>query len=169
MILFFFLLFTLVPLSQSESAHNKEQVGPLLVPISYGELLDKITILGIKLEVAEEGSVKWSHAKREFDLLNVKHTLKDDGNIADLYAKLDETNRKLWDIEDKIRDLERAQDFGDKFIETARSVYFTNDERARLKREINRASGSSLTEVKLYADYTPNASNLERSREGGEL
>lgn len=71
----------------------------------------------------------------------------------ELYRRLLTVNKKLWDIEDKIRDCERDKDFGEKFIELARSVYITNDERSRIKKEINKETGSELTEEKSYKEY----------------
>jgi hypothetical protein len=133
----------------------KQIEGDLLVATSYGELVDKIVILEKKLEVARPGSEKQQHVRRELDALLLKHTRRGtDATLDALERDLARTNRALWEIEDDIRALEKAQDFGAEFIRLARAVYFTNDERARLKRAINDHTGSLLTEVKMYEDYT---------------
>lgn len=121
------------------------------VEISNGELLDKLSILAIKLtRITEPGKLR--NIRQEHDLLKpLTDTLLPLVPVE--YDELLAVNRLLWDIEDTIRELERQQDFGDRFIETARKVYLYNDERARLKREINRITGSGLTEEKSYAAY----------------
>ena len=123
-------------------------------PVSYGELIDKITILEIKSRrITDEA--KLANVLNELDLLNAtwanhaaSHT-----DIADERARLLAVNELLWDIEDKIRLKERAQAFDQEFIELARAVYFRNDERAAFKREINLKLGSQLVEEKSYQDY----------------
>ena len=126
----------------------------ILVPISPGELLDKITILRIKAaRISDAGKV--ANVKHELTLL--EKTWKDSGAAAvDLAAEeagLTRVNEKLWVIEDEIRDEERAKRFTEKFIELARAVYFENDVRAAVKREINLKLGSQLVEEKSYQDY----------------
>jgi hypothetical protein len=124
-----------------------------MVATSFGELLDKITILEIKAAMITAPE-KLAHVHRELDLLGgVLATLgvARDGPFAPLVAALAQVNRQLWDIEDEIRDCERRQDFGPRFVALARAVYLTNDERARLKRELNAAFGSDLVEVKSYS------------------
>jgi hypothetical protein len=126
----------------------------LLVPISPGELLDKLTILEIKAARITDAE-KLAHVKHELDILNklwVEAEL-DSPTVCRLKAALKEVNESLWAIEDDIRSLESQGDFGDGFIALARSVYFTNDQRATIKREINQALGSDLVEEKSYADY----------------
>ena len=127
-----------------------------LVPVSWGELLDKITILEIKqAEIADP--VKLANVVLELTALSEalhNHLGQAVDLIGHLMDDLRAINRRLWDIEDDIRDCERARDFGSRFIELARSVYLTNDERARIKREINLAVGSTLIEEKSYATYT---------------
>lgn len=126
----------------------------ILVPISPGELLDKITILRIKAARISD-AVKVANVRRELELL--EKTWKESGAAAvDLAAEeaaLTRVNEKLWVIEDEIRDEEREKRFGDKFIELARAVYVTNDERAAIKKRINTALGSSIVEEKSYQAY----------------
>lgn len=123
-------------------------------PISWGELLDKITILEIKSERMTDEK-KLANIRTELKELN--HTVNEasmlSAGVISLLRELKLINEKLWEIEDDIRDCERQKDFGARFIELARAVYFTNDERARLKREINDAMGSTLVEEKSYAAY----------------
>lgn len=123
-------------------------------PVSYGELIDKITILEIKSRRITDDA-KLANVRNELDLLNAtwannsaSHT-----DIAGERARLLAVNELLWDIEDKIRLKERAQAFDQEFIELARAVYFRNDERAAFKREINLKLGSQLVEEKSYQDY----------------
>ncbi len=123
-------------------------------PVSYGELIDKITILEIKSRRITDAA-KLANVRNELDLLNA--TWADDAasrtDIGDERARLLAVNELLWDIEDRIRLKERAQAFDAEFIELARSVYFRNDERAAFKREINLKLGSQLVEEKSYQDY----------------
>lgn len=123
-------------------------------PVSYGELIDKMTILQIKLqEIRDEA--KLANVRNELELLEA--TWANDAaskiDIADETARLLAVNKRLWDIEDNIRLKERAQAFDASFVELARSVYFQNDERAAIKREINLKLGSTLVEEKSYQDY----------------
>jgi len=121
------------------------------VEISNGEIIDKLTIIQIKLERIRD-EAKLINLKREYDeLIKVTSGILD---ISDpLYIALYKVNCELWDIEDHIRDLERKKDFGDDFISTARSVYFRNDKRAEIKREINVKTSSGLIEEKSYEKY----------------
>ena len=127
---------------------------PISVPISPGELLDKISILEIKSERIGDAH-KRANVERELDLLTgLWHAESaETGEITALRAELRTLNERLWDIEDEIRDCERAGDFGDRFVELARSVYKTNDRRAAVKRAINEALGSTIIEEKSYASY----------------
>ena len=126
----------------------------ILVPISPGELLDKITILRIKAARMKDAA-KVANVKHELALL--EKTWKDSGatgvNLGAEEANLTRVNEKLWVIEDDIRDEERAQRFGEKFIELARAVYVTNDERAAIKKRINTLLGSTIVEEKSYQQY----------------
>ena len=125
-----------------------------LIPISWGELFDKITILQIKLEnLQEKNALK--NVKLEHDqLFSIFNQFFLENTIAnELINDLKLINQKLWNIEDLIRDKEKNKIFDEKFIELARKVYFTNDERSRIKRSINETFGSEIVEEKSYADY----------------
>ncbi len=124
------------------------------VPVSFGELIDKMTILEIKL-VHIVDAAKRANVQRELDLLEQtwQQAPASRIDIADLRAALHAVNSKLWHIEDEIRAKERAQCFDEGFIQLARAVYFENDERARIKRALNERLGSTLVEEKSYADY----------------
>lgn len=125
---------------------------PILVPVSWGELLDKITILDIKAErIADAG--KRANVERERAALNAVAAVPMPPAAGALIEGLRGVNAALWDIEDAIRDCERQQDFGPRFVELARSVYRTNDRRAALKRELNDLLGSELVEEKSYQPY----------------
>jgi hypothetical protein len=118
------------------------------IEVSNGEIVDKLTILDIKLQFIQD-EVKRKNLQTEFDLLQkaVESILP---TSHELYKALLETNLALWHIEDKCRELEAAKKFDDEFIEVARSVYITNDKRAALKKEINLLTNSSLVEEKSY-------------------
>jgi hypothetical protein len=126
----------------------------VMVPIAPGELIDKITILQIKHERVRDAG-KLVNIRRELaELQSVQGTaVLASPALGQLTAGLKEVNERLWDIEDDIRDCERNKDFGAKFIELARSVYFQNDRRAKLKREINELLGSEIVEEKSYQAY----------------
>ncbi|MGD8176126.1 DUF6165 family protein [Marinimicrobium sp. ARAG 43.8] len=125
------------------------------VPVSFGEVLDKITILEIKSErISDEAKLK--NVRSELTELSATwdNAIKGKANdIARLRSELKEINEKLWVIEDDIRDCERDRNFGERFIELARSVYITNDKRAAVKKDINLALGSKFVEEKSYQDY----------------
>lgn len=124
-------------------------------PVSVGELLDKMSILEIKSERIKDDA-KLANVRRELEALET--TWADSGldrpELRPLRAELKKINEALWEIEDFIRIKEAEGDFDQQFIELARSVYFTNDKRAAVKRRINEAVGSELVEEKSYADYT---------------
>ncbi len=125
-------------------------------PISLGELIDKITILEIKaLHIGDAAKLK--NVTHELNILNEKvDSLLDASGktkLAPLKDSLKAINQELWVIEDDIRDCEKAKDFSDKFVQLARAVYFTNDKRAAVKKDINLAFGSELIEEKSYKDY----------------
>ena len=123
------------------------------VEISNGELLDKFSILEIKIGNISDPA-KLTNIENEYKELTSDCTdLLRNSTISSLYAELKSINQKLWVVEDDIRECERSKDFGQEFISLAREVYFTNDERARVKKEINIASGSSLVEEKSYQAY----------------
>ena len=126
----------------------------IAIEIAPGELIDKITILQIKAERIDDAS-KLNNVRHELDLLS---TARDERmpaspRLTELTAELRQVNEALWQIEDDIRECERQSDFGETFIELARSVYRTNDRRAALKREINLLLGSAIVEEKAYAPY----------------
>src|SRR5690554_1519734 len=129
-------------------------MSEITVPVSFGELLDKISILQIKSErIGDEA--KLANVRRELSALEkawMAHPAA--GNdIARLRADLKAVNERLWGIEDEVRVKEKAQAFDEEFVRLARSVYFENDQRARIKKEINLALGSSFVEEKSYQDY----------------
>lgn len=121
------------------------------IEVSNGEIIDKLTIIQIKLEHIND-QLKIENLNKEARILHIasKSIISKE---HPLYQELYEINQQLWDIEDRIRDLERAKDFGDEFVEVARSVYFTNDKRSDVKRKINKLTNSLLFEEKSYQDY----------------
>jgi hypothetical protein len=129
-------------------------MSEILVPVSPGEVLDKITILRIKA-VRITDPAKLANVRRELDLL--EHTWRESPyascDVAADEAALQAVNERLWDIEDEIRDKEREHAFDAVFIALARSVYVENDERAAIKKRINVALGSTIVEEKSYAAY----------------
>lgn len=127
----------------------------ILIPASAGELIDKITILEIKVKNIRDPE-KNRNVVKELEALDIclKKNVSDSHHLTDLRASLKSINETLWDIEDDIRLCEQRGDFGDKFIKLARSVYRQNDKRAAVKKEINVLLGSSIIEEKSYADYT---------------
>ena len=129
-------------------------MNEILIPISPGELLDKITILQIKAErIADPAKV--ANVKTELDMLSKvwRETVEVDAEITRLTADLKTVNEALWQIEDDIRDEERNKRFGERFIELARAVYVTNDERANAKKMVNLHLNSTIVEEKSYQDY----------------
>lgn len=127
----------------------------ILIPISPGELLDKITILRIKSRRMTDAA-KLANVKKELDMLDKvwSQAVKADPTITQLTNELTAINEALWVIEDDIRDEERHKRFGDRFIELARAVYVTNDKRADVKKKVNQYLGSTIVEEKSYQDYT---------------
>ena len=126
----------------------------ILFPVSFGELLDKIAILQIKSERMTDPA-KLANVRNELSALErtwMQHPAAG-GDITQLRAQLKAVNERLWVIEDDIRIKEKAQAFDAEFVRLARSVYFENDERARIKKDINLALGSSYVEEKSYEDY----------------
>jgi hypothetical protein len=129
-------------------------MSEISVPISPGELIDKLTILKIK-SARMQDSKKLANVRAELDLLQQTwaKSAYARADIAAEAAALQTVNERLWVIEDDIRDKERAQAFDQEFIRLARAVYFENDERAAIKKRINEKLGSSITEEKSYRDY----------------
>ncbi|MBO6487611.1 MAG: hypothetical protein HVK31_03095 [Pelagibacteraceae bacterium] len=126
-------------------------MNKIYAEISAGELVDKITILKIKKEKITNKE-KLIEIKKELDSLTntFNKSIKKNINLETLTKELKNINLKLWDIEDKKRELEKKQGFGKEFIELARNVYKSNDERAKIKLKINEALGSNIKEVKSY-------------------
>ena len=126
----------------------------ILSEISAGELLDKISILEIKLDKIKNKNSQ-EEIKKEYKLLkeaqNLNIEMKE--KIQQLFIELKEVNISLWNVEDKIRILEKNKDFGNEFIELARAVYLNNDKRAKIKSEINEILGSNIREIKQYVNY----------------
>lgn len=126
----------------------------ILIPVSPGELVDRLTILEIKSEkIADPG--KRDNVLHELGLLSAaaEGIIPDNELMRALHAELKAVNARLWQVEDDIRDCERRGDFGDSFIELARSVYRTNDRRAAIKRQINEKLGAKIQDEKSYAPY----------------
>jgi hypothetical protein len=123
------------------------------VEISNGELVDKLTILEIKEERILD-KAKLQNIKNEIDeLLPLYKKILESKNISYLFEQLMMVNLHLWDIEDSIREKERRKEFDEDFVSLARSVYFQNDKRASIKKQINMETGSFLVEEKSYSDY----------------
>lgn len=124
-------------------------MSDILVPVSVGELIDKITILEIKAERIKN-PIQLANIERELAALRSAAKRLDRSALAEPAAALKDINAQLWSVEDDIRDCEARSDFGAQFVELARAVYRLNDERARLKRVINEISGSRYVEEKSY-------------------
>ena len=126
----------------------------ILSEISSGELLDKISILEIKLKkIKDKENLK--EINKEYAILKQSQNLniKLTNELKDLFNELKKVNLNLWDIEDKLRICEKNKDFGENFIELARGVYFNNDSRSKIKSEINKLLGSNIKEIKQYSNY----------------
>ena len=129
-------------------------MNKILVEISVGELLDKISILEIKKEKIKDPE-KLKFINDEFNILKdqLNKNVKSDEKLDNLFQSLKEINSKLWVIENEKRMCEKNSDFGEKFVKLSRDVHFLNDERAKIKLSINEQSGSKIKEVKQYTDY----------------
>ena len=127
------------------------------IEVSNGEIIDKYTILEIKLqEIKDEAklaNVKKEHGTLKTVFNHIYNETHAQDVLAELHTDLLNINKTLWNIEDQIRDCERDETFGSDFIELARSVYYTNDERAEVKKQINQLTGSELVEEKSYQEY----------------
>jgi hypothetical protein len=130
----------------------------VLVPVSPGELLDKITILRIK-SARMTDAAKLANVRHELSLLEQtwRTSVPDGGKVVDEERALQSVNERLWEVEDRLRDLEAEQRFDADFIELARAVYVHNDERAAVKKRVNTRLGSTLVEEKSYRPYRPQA------------
>ena len=126
----------------------------ILTEISAGELLDKISILEIKLNKIKD-HVLLNEVKKEYEILNEtkNKNISFSEKIDILYKNLKETNKKLWETENKVRLCEKNSDFKEKFIQLSRDIYFENDRRSKIKFEINKILGSNIKEVKQYTEY----------------
>ena len=129
-------------------------MNKIIVEVSIGELLDKISILEIK-QVKIKDPEKLKFINNELSTLKnqLENNVKSDEKLDSLYQSLKEINAKLWVIEDDKRQCEKEKDFGDKFIKISRDVHFLNDDRAKIKLEINNHTGSTIKEIKEYTSY----------------
>ena len=129
-------------------------MNKIIIEVSIGELLDKISILEIKKEKIKD-SEKLKFVTNEHSILKdqLKANVKPDDKLDNLYKSLKEINVKLWVIEDDKRQCEKDKDFGEKFIKLSRDVHFLNDDRAKIKLEINNHTGSVIKEIKEYTSY----------------
>lgn len=127
----------------------------LLTPVSYGEVLDKITILEIKSkQISDKNKLKNVQIELNILVQTWDKEVKNTNDIIILKENLKAINQSIWDIEDTIRLKEGKKEFDDEFIQTARSVYYQNDKRAAIKKELNLLLGSKLIEEKSYQDYS---------------
>ena len=129
-------------------------MNKIIVEVSVGELLDKISILEIKKEKIKDAE-KLKFINKEHSILknHLDENIKSDEKLNNLYQSLKEINSKLWVIEDDKRQCEKEKDFGEKFIKLSRDVHFLNDDRAKIKLEINNHTGSTIKEIKEYTSY----------------
>ena len=129
-------------------------MNKIIVEVSVGELLDKISILEIKKEkIKDTEKLKFIH--NEYSILKdqLKKNVETDEKLNQMYQSLKDLNFKLWEIEDDKRKCEKNKDFGERFIQLSRDVHFLNDNRAKIKLEINNYSGSEIKEIKEYTNY----------------
>ena len=129
-------------------------MNKIIVEVSIGELLDKVSILEIKQEKIKDIE-KLKFINNEHSVLKdqLEKSVKSDEKLDKLYQSLKEINSKLWLIEDEKRQCEKEKDFGEKFIKLSRDVHFLNDDRAKIKLEINNHTGSVIKEIKKYTSY----------------
>ena len=129
-------------------------MNKIIVEVSIGELLDKISILEIKQEKIKDPE-KLRFISNEHSILKkqLDDNVKSDDKINDLFQSLKDINARLWIIEDDKRQCEKVKDFGEKFIKLSRDVHFLNDDRAKIKLEINNYTGSAIKEIKEYTSY----------------
>ena len=129
-------------------------MNKIIVEVSVGELLDKISILEIKKDkIKDQEKLKFIINEHEILKEQLDKNIKTDEKINKLYQSLKEVNAKLWVIEDDKRQCEKESDFGEKFIKLSRDVHFLNDDRAKIKLEINNLTGSKIKEIKEYTSY----------------
>ena len=129
-------------------------MNKILVEVSVGELLDKISILEIKKEKIKD-SEKLKFINDEYEVLKdqLDKNVKSDKKLEEFFNNLKKTNLKLWSIEDDKRMCEKNSDFGEKFIKLSREIHFLNDNRSKVKLEINKYTGSQIREIKQYTNY----------------
>ena len=129
-------------------------MNKILVEVSVGELLDKLSILEIK-KIRIKDPSKLNFINEEYDILKnqFEKNVKIDNKLNDLFKELKDINNKLWDIENEKRLCEKNSDFGDLFIKTSRDIHFLNDKRGNIKLEINNHTGSKIKEIKEYTGY----------------
>ena len=129
-------------------------MNKIIVEVSVGELLDKISILEIKQDKIKDPE-KLNFINNEYSILKnqLEKNVKSDEKLEKLFQDLKDKNAKLWDIEDDKRDCEKNKDFGKKFIKLSRDVHFLNDDRAKIKLEMNNHTGSAIKEIKEYTSY----------------
>ncbi len=129
-------------------------MNKILAEVSVGELLDKISILEIKQEkIKDDKNLKFINDEYNVLKIELNKNIKNDDKLNNLFNSLKEINSKLWVIEDDKRMCEKNKDFGEKFIKLSRDVHFLNDERAKIKLEINNHTGSKIKEIKEYTNY----------------
>ncbi len=129
-------------------------MNKILAEVSVGELLDKISILEIKQEkIKDDKNLKFINDEYNVLKTELNKNIKNDDKLNNLFNSLKEINSKLWVIEDDKRMCEKNKDFGEKFIKLSRDVHFLNDERAKIKLEINNHTGSKIKEIKEYTNY----------------
>ena len=129
-------------------------MNKIIVEVSIGELLDKISILEIKQgKIQNPEKLKFINNEHSILKKQLKENVKSDEKLNNLYQSLKEINSKLWVIEDDKRQCEKDKEFGEKFIKLSRDVHFLNDDRAKIKLEINNHTGSAIKEIKEYTNY----------------
>ena len=129
-------------------------MNKILVEVSVGELLDKLSILEIKkLKIKDNKNLKFINDEYNVLKAELDKNIKNDDSLSNLFRSLKEINAKLWVIEDDKRMCEKNKDFGEKFIKLSRDVHFLNDNRAKIKLEINKYTGSKIKEIKEYTNY----------------
>ena len=129
-------------------------MNKIIVEVSVGELLDKISILEIKQDkIKDQDKLKFINLEHKILKEQLNQNVKSDDKLEDLFQSLKEINAKLWVIEDDKRQCEKDKDFSEKFIKLSRDVHFLNDDRAKIKLEINNHTGSTIKEIKEYTSY----------------
>ena len=129
-------------------------MNKIIVEVSVGELLDKISILEIKqVKIKDPDKLKFISNEHSILKNQLDNNVRSDNKLNDLFQSLKEINAKLWVIEDDKRQCEKDKDFGEKFIKLSRDIHFLNDDRAKIKLEINNHTGSEIKEIKEYTNY----------------